>query len=112
MLRIYLLQNWYNLSDEKIEDAIYASLLEGAARPQSALDYGRTEKSLSWNCCRCTGYDKIFKAVMSVADGEVLDDPETAYGYRTTCRPAAVSTNKKLSGDSPRLLRRAARREG
>ena len=76
MLRIYLLQNWYNLSEEKIEDAIYASLLEGVARPQSALDYGRTEKSLSWNCCRCTGYDKIFKAVMSVADGEVLDDPE------------------------------------
>lgn len=31
MLRIYLLQNWYNLSEEKIEDAIYASLLEGVA---------------------------------------------------------------------------------
>ena len=25
MLRIYLLQNWYNLSEEKIEDAIYDS---------------------------------------------------------------------------------------
>ncbi|MCC8177885.1 MAG: transposase, partial [Cloacibacillus sp.] len=25
MLRIYLLQNWYNLSDEKIEGAIYDS---------------------------------------------------------------------------------------
>lgn len=25
MLRMYLLQNWYNLSDEKIEDAIYDS---------------------------------------------------------------------------------------
>ena len=74
--------------------AWYASLLEDAARPQSTPDYGRMEKAFSGNLCRGTGYDKIFKAVMSVADGEVLDDPETASGYRTTCRLAAVSTNK------------------
>ncbi len=34
------------------------------------------KKVLSGNLCRRTGYDKIFKAVMSVADGEVPDDPE------------------------------------
>lgn len=34
------------------------------------------KKALSGNLCRCTGYDKIFKAVTSVANGEIFADAE------------------------------------
>ena len=42
--------------------------------PNPTLD--EVKKALSGNLCRCTGYDKIFKAVLSVARGEILDDPQ------------------------------------
>lgn len=42
--------------------------------PNPTLD--ELKKALSGNLCRCTGYDKIFKAVLSVASGEMLDEPQ------------------------------------
>ncbi len=36
-------------------------------------------KGMSGNLCRCTGYDKIFVAIQSVVDGEVLEVEESVW---------------------------------
>ena len=53
------------------------------------------KKALSGNICRCTGYDKIFKAVMSVANGEILDDPVDGVWLQDDLPPRRCEEHKQ-----------------
>ena len=61
--------------------------------PHPTID--EVKKALSGNICRCTGYDKIFKAVMSVANGEVLDDPVDGVWLQDDLPPRRCEEHKQ-----------------
>ncbi|WP_279009768.1 (2Fe-2S)-binding protein [Synergistes jonesii] len=61
--------------------------------PHPTID--EVKKALSGNICRCTGYDKIFKAVMSVANGEILDDPVDGVWLQDDLPPRRCEEHKQ-----------------
>ena len=76
MLRMYLMQIWFNLSDEGIEDSIYDSY---AMRTFMHIDFNEQQQ---WNDCGCEPdcCTKVYKEQNSETSKLIRKDDHVVYG--------------------------------